>query len=258
MKYAICVVPVSPLRAEPSHKSEMVSQLLFGEFIEVKDTSEYWMKVNCRFDGYEGWVQCNQVEETTMEPVFNEEKYVTDWMGEITINGDPMKVPLGSCVYGTSGEKLKFGKMVISYLMSHPWDPSSIKPSPQLIEERCRYFLNTPYLWGGKSVFGIDCSGFTQTTLKFFNIRLLRDAYLQATQGETIRDLGRASCGDLAFFENSDGKITHVGILLGNGEIIHASGRVRIDRIDETGIINKDSCNKTHNLCLIKRYFSTI
>ncbi len=118
-------------------------------------------------------------------------------------------------------------------------------------------YLNTAYLWGGKSNFGIDCSGFSQTVYKFLHHRLLRDAWQQATQGEVVALLQDATCGDLAFFDSAEGKITHVGILLNDHEIIHASGKVRIDGIDNFGIVNRDSSVRTHQLRMIKRYFTS-
>jgi cell wall-associated NlpC family hydrolase len=110
-------------------------------------------------------------------------------------------------------------------------------------------------LWGGRSVFGIDCSGLTQAVYKFLNIQLLRDANQQATQGELVNFLQEARCGDLAFFDNEEGQIIHVGILLNNQEILHTSGKVRIDKIDNAGIINAETGERTQNLRIIKRYF---
>ena len=122
------------------------------------------------------------------------------------------------------------------------------------IKEISIQFLNTSYLWGGRSVFGIDCSGFVQQVFRFFNKPLQRDAYQQATDGEVVGFLQEAKCGDLAFFDNEEGKITHVGILYNADTIIHASGKVRIDKIDNMGIVNSDTGERTHNLRIIKRY----
>jgi cell wall-associated NlpC family hydrolase len=114
--------------------------------------------------------------------------------------------------------------------------------------------LNSTYLWGGRSVFGIDCSGFTQSVFKFLNVHLLRDAQQQATQGELVAFLQQAHCGDLAFFDDGEGHIIHVGILLNAHEIIHAAGKVRIDKIDNQGIIEADTGQRTQRLRIIKRY----
>jgi cell wall-associated NlpC family hydrolase len=134
------------------------------------------------------------------------------------------------------------------------WDPATAKKNAGSIRQIACKFLNTPYLWGGKTVFGIDCSGFTQTVLKFFNIPILRDAYQQATQGEPVGFLEEAKMGDLAFFDNEQGKITHVGILLNDHEIIHSSGKVRVDKIDNMGIVHSENFRRTHQLRVIKRF----
>ncbi len=119
----------------------------------------------------------------------------------------------------------------------------------------CYQFLNAPYLWGGKSVYGIDCSGLSQSVYRYLNIALPRDAWQQAERGTPVSSLKNSKCGDLCFFDNADGKITHVGILLNKKTIIHSSGKVRIDTISEEGIINGDNGEQTHHLKLIKRFF---
>jgi cell wall-associated NlpC family hydrolase len=131
---------------------------------------------------------------------------------------------------------------------------SSLVFNERNIKEKANTFLDTPYLWGGKSKCGIDCSGFCQQVFKIFGIVLPRDSYLQAELGEVVGFLEEARCGDLAFFDNEEGRITHVGILLGNNEIIHSSGKVRIDRIDHQGIINAETGVRTHRLRIIKSY----
>lgn len=135
------------------------------------------------------------------------------------------------------------------------WNPEEIKITPKIIKQVAYKFLNTSYLWGGKSVFGIDCSGFTQMTYKFINKQLPRDASQQAEKGDIVNFLQQANCGDLAFFDNEEGQIIHVGILLNQHEIIHSSGKVRIDKIDNQGIVNSETKQQTHRLRIIKRYF---
>jgi cell wall-associated NlpC family hydrolase len=126
--------------------------------------------------------------------------------------------------------------------------------TPESLKEKALQYLDTPYLWGGKTACGIDCSGFSQQVYKSFGIRLPRDSYQQAEMGEVVGFLVEATCGDLAFFDNDEGRITHVGIMLNNHEIIHSSGKVRIDKIDHQGIINAETGVRTHKLRIIKRY----
>jgi cell wall-associated NlpC family hydrolase len=135
------------------------------------------------------------------------------------------------------------------------WDPEEVKINPKQIKQIAFKFLNTSYLWGGKSVFGIDCSGYAQAVYKLLNVYLPRDAWQQAEAGTAVNFLQEAQCGDLAFFDNENGKIIHVGILLNDHEIIHSSGKVRIDKIDTQGILNLETKQRTHQLRIIKRYF---
>ena len=109
------------------------------------------------------------------------------------------------------------------------------------------------YLWGGRNALGIDCSGFTQMMYRIFGIQLPRDASEQVKIGETVDFLTEAQTGDLAFFENKDHKIIHVGMLMDNESIMHASGRVKINRIDATGIVSEEDGQHTHQLRIIKR-----
>lgn len=114
-------------------------------------------------------------------------------------------------------------------------------------------FLNTAYLWGGRSVFGIDCSGFVQVLMRFFGKKLPRDTANQAMVGEYLGFLQEAKCGDLAFFDDEDGRIIHAGLLLNDHEIIHAAGKVRIDDIDGAGILHRETGLRTHQLRVLKR-----
>jgi cell wall-associated NlpC family hydrolase len=256
MKYAVCCVPVCPMRAEAAHKSEMVSQLLFGECAEVVAAEKYFIKIKCLYDGYEGWCQRSQLAVTDTLPAGAANTiYVSDWTDTVTINNATAHIPMGSPIIQPANTDLQVGPYKIRYQAGNPWSATGVRPTDEAIRQRAFRFLNTAYLWGGRSVFGIDCSGFTQLVFRFFNIPLLRDAYLQASQGEGIGFLQEARCGDLAFFDNAEGRITHVGILLNDHEIIHASGKVRVDRIDNAGIINGDTGERTHQLRLMRRYW---
>ncbi|HEV7329558.1 MAG TPA: C40 family peptidase [Flavisolibacter sp.] len=255
MQPAICLLSVVPMRKEPSHRSEIVSQILFGEYVSMGEEKDDFVWVQCLYDGYEGWVQATQL--TPVKEVLNTSKYVGSTEDEVLLNGYTRMISIGSPVY-QPGEQLVFGKTKVQYLPGNDslWDISENKNSViEKLENVCLRYLYTPYLWGGKSIYGIDCSGFAQQVLKLFGVKLLRDAYLQAEQGTTIAHLEDAKLGDLAFFQNEKGRVTHVGILLSNESIIHAAGRVRVDTIDKSGITNTETGKRTHQLCAIRRFF---
>ena len=256
MRYAVCCVPVSPMRMEASHRSEMVSQQLFGEkSIVIEDAADNWAKISLKYDGYEGWVQQSHLAEIDEAHYLNVEKDLTEeWVNEVDYNGHIMFVPFGSSLSAFKNGKAFWRKNSVHF-KGKVWDPEEKKITPKLVKQIAFKFLNTSYLWGGKSVFGIDCSGYTQMVYKFLNRQLARDAWQQAGQGVVVNFLQEAHCGDLAFFDNEEGRITHVGILLNEHEIIHSSGKVRIDKIDTQGIMNLETRQRTHKLRIIKRYF---
>jgi gamma-D-glutamyl-L-lysine dipeptidyl-peptidase len=243
------------MRSEPSHKSEMVSQQLFGEKSFVIEKKGDWVKIQLRFDGYQGWVQQSHVVPID-EDIFNKnDKGLTqEWINEVDYNGHIMYVPMGSAVSAFKNG-MAFWRKNSVHFKGKTWEPEEVKINAKLIKQIAFKFLNTSYLWGGKSVFGIDCSGYTQMVYKFLNYSLPRDAWQQAEQGAAVNFLQEAHCGDLAFFDNEEGRITHVGILLNENEIIHSAGKVRIDKIDTEGILNLETKQRTHKLRIIKRYF---
>jgi gamma-D-glutamyl-L-lysine dipeptidyl-peptidase len=256
MQYMVCCVPVSPMRADVSHRSEMVSQQLFGEkSIILEKVDDNWVKIKLKYDGYQGWVQQSHLSEIDEEHYLKVDKDLTsDWVNEVDYNGHIMMVPMGSSLSAFRNGKAFWRKSSV-YFGGKVWNPDEIKINPKLVKQVAFKFLNTSYLWGGKSVFGIDCSGYAQMVYKFLNKQLPRDAWQQAEEGDVVNFLQEAQAGDLAFFDNEEGRITHVGILLNEHEIIHSSGKVRIDKIDTQGIMNLETKLRTHKLRIIKRYF---
>lgn len=255
MSYAVCCVPVAPVRIEPDHRTEMISQLLFGEccIITVIE-KDGWIKIVNKLDAYTGWCQLSHFQEIDDKQYYLEENNLTaDWVSEIDYNGHMMWVPIGSSLTALMNGNAFWRKNTVHY-KGNIWDAATAKQDAKTIKQLAFKFLNSTYLWGGRSVFGIDCSGFTQAVYKFLNVHLLRDAQQQATQGELVGFLQQAHCGDLAFFDNDEGQIIHTGILLNQHEIIHASGKVRIDKIDTEGIIHADTGMRTQKLRIIKRY----
>lgn len=274
--FALLRFAVSPLRAEPAHRSEMVSQLLFGELVEIQDRQEDWFLVRNIFDNYSGWIPAlmlwplsnSAANSLLLQPL----SFTTQLSQTLLWNHTPLVLPIGcplpqfqphgfSWENGVSLSLLEdqltsktddfFLKEIESFLEKKD-NTDSVEQWRRNIIKTALPLLNTPYLWGGRTNWGIDCSGFVQTVFKLNGIDLPRDAYQQAEKGQTLGFLEEAQPGDLAFFDNEMGRITHVGILLGKGKIIHASGNVRIDPIDHHGIVHQEWGRRTHRLRTIK------
>ncbi|MDX1278206.1 C40 family peptidase [Oceanihabitans sediminis] len=247
MQYGICNLSIVPLRFEPSDKAELVSQVLYGDYFKILEQRKSWSKIRIAFDGYEGWIDNKQYIEITEEQynsLNNQAPILSNDLIEFVQDKDNhlYSIPLGSTLNGLE-------------LLNHSFDGSVVKeiqPKEDVIKTAFS-FLNAPYLWGGKTPFGIDCSGFTQMVYKLNGYKLLRDASQQATQGEALSFIEESEPGDLAFFDNNEGDIVHVGIIMKDNYIIHAHGKVRIDRLDHSGIYNADKRMHTHKLRVIKK-----
>ena len=251
MQYGICNLAVTPLRASASDESEIVSQLVFGDFIEILEDGRPWIRVRNQFDGYEGWMDFKQVVYiseaeyeagiTIQHPVVNTKTCELEGpFGLLTIF-------LGAGLPYLENGKCRLGDQI--YELKQALPPISTKDVVKL----SKYYLNAPYLWGGKSMYGIDCSGLVQNVYKAVGIGLPRDASQQVSGGKTINWSGR-QVGDLIFYTTSSDKVTHVGILVSRDEIIHAHGRVRIDHVDSKGIYNDEQDKYTHKHHSIKRF----
>jgi len=245
MKQGICKLSNIPVRKEPSGTSEMVNMLLFGEQYEIIEKQNEWLNIIGLYDGYSGWINIKQHTELFGEcgnsHIISNFPFV-----KASINNTTHFLLPGSEIFNFNGNVAEIDTETITL-------NDSISIDKQTIVETALQYINAPYLWGGRSPFGIDCSGFTQVVFKIHGIKLKRDAYQQAEQGETVAFREIALPGDLAFFDNTEGKITHTGIMLDADRIIHASGQVRIDRIDQYGIIHSESGEYSHKLRIIKR-----
>lgn len=247
MQYGVCNLGIVPIRLEPTDTSEMVTQALYGDFFKVLEQRKKWSRIRFAYDKYEGWIDNKQYVE------IEEDQYVQLVNSDIALSKNLIQfvsddadsiypIPLGSDLNCLHILKQKFeGNMITE------------KSEKSKIIDTSFLYLNTPYLWGGKSPFGIDCSGFTQMVYKLNGYQLLRDASQQATQGAALSFIEESEPGDLAFFDNADGNIIHVGIIMKDNYIIHAHGKVRIDRLDHSGIYNIDKKMHTHRLRVIKK-----
>lgn len=258
MRYGICHLSVVPCRLEPSDKSEMVTQLLFGEVLKIYEEKRVgWRKIKTAFDEYDCWIdekQFIEINETEFERLNTSPIPVCGEMANIIKNEDNNSLTpilLGSSLPNFKSKKIRFNEFIFQF-DGQVIDTSQEQPKDNIVVNAMMY-LNSPYLWGGRSPFGIDCSGFTQVIYKLNGFKLPRDASQQSEIGDTLSFIEESESGDLAFFDNEEGNIIHVGIMLENNRIIHASGKVRIDKIDHQGIFNTESNTYSHRLRLIKK-----
>jgi len=267
MEFGICLQTVIPVRSEPSHKTEMVTQVLFGELFRILSSEKGWAKIQLAYDDCQGWIVLNQVQllsEKEFLYLFNAESAVTlDLVQLISNQTRHMIAPiiLGSSLPGfvngdftILNDRYFYDGAVatISPFENISTQQEQIKAKHSIIADAMLY-LNAPYLWGGRTPFGIDCSGLVQMVYKIKKIKLLRDASQQVTHGEPLNFVSEAEPGDLAFFDDEEGNITHVGIMIDNCRIIHASGKVKMDTIDHEGIYDAEEQRYTHKLRILKR-----
>jgi hypothetical protein len=251
--YGICDISCAPMRKEPSHRSEQVSELLFGDSFEILDEEKEWVQVRCSFDDYNGWIQQGQFTWYS-GPEFRHDKKKFhpcsyDILQPALSPKRQIPVLIGSSLPGYDGMQCRINKE--NFTVSGRVTNLKKTANDSFLIKTAMQYYNAPYRWGGKTPFGIDCSGFTQMVFKMMNIRIPRDAWQQAAQGELV-SLSEMRTGDLAFFGDEE-KITHTGIILPDAKIIHSSGKVKIDRLDERGIISAESNKITHKLRMIKR-----
>ncbi len=251
MALAYTIVPAAPVRASHSHKAEIVSQLLFGETADMLETQGEFVKIKCSYDGYEGWVQDRQLALHQAGPA---NSIVLPVPLTILCNSVQLHLSPGSML-PSEDTQWQVGPYQFSFNRAHADNAFlTVQTSAEGILKTAQQYLGTSYLWGGKSIFGLDCSGYTQQVFKIAGIRLPRDAWQQAEEGILVNALEEARPGDLAFFDNAAGRVNHVGILSSTRTIMHASANARHDAIDSRGIVHNELQEHTHNLKLIKRY----
>lgn len=254
--YGIVLLSMIPVRYEPAEQSEMVTQLLFGDTFTVVEKDGSWLHIRNDYDGYEGWIfertAYQLTEQDYKEILAHKSAVVSSFHATVTEEGQPpiFIVKGGSLPnYDAQNKTFQVGERLFHF------EGEITEPALNCRESMVAYaktFLNAPYLWGGRSAYGIDCSGFVQQVGKLVAIQLPRDASQQFPFGSEVSFLENAQAGDFAYFDNDEGNIIHVGMLLGKDKIIHASGQVRIDSIDQEGIYNLQLERYTHHLRVIK------
>lgn len=252
--FGICHLSTIPVRCRPSHRSELGSELLFGEGYELLEEQEDWLKIQCLWDRFIGWIHTSQYAATALtrdqlqacrayalevaQPAASKQHYLPILLGSSLRHFDGINCRLNQHRYTYSGQAIV---------------PTEVAPTPALAIRIARKYLYAPYRWGGRSPFGIDAPGLTQMIFKAMGIVMPRSAALQARRGRLIDFIHEAEIGDVAFFENDRGQVIHTGLILPDSQIIHASGTVRIDSLDHYGIYNHDTGRYTHKLRVIRR-----
>ncbi|MBA3647038.1 MAG: C40 family peptidase [Chitinophagales bacterium] len=253
MNFGIGDLSVIPLREQPSEKSEMVSQLLFGEVFEILENREKWTKVHTYSDNYIGWINEKQYQPIS-STVYKE---LTSMPVICSLLPLALARSENKNIYISMGSSLPFfnnNKFMINEEIFQLEEMTlQTEMNNESICALALCFLNAPYLWGGRSIFGVDCSGLINVVYKMAGIRLKRDAWQQSEEGILLSFIEETRPGDIAFFHNEDGKVIHAGIILEDQRIIHASGCVRIDQIDHFGIYNQTQKKYTHQLRLLRR-----
>jgi gamma-D-glutamyl-L-lysine dipeptidyl-peptidase len=257
MEKGILLIPLMPVRLENSDSSEMVTQVLFGECFQIHEETDKWAFIRLERDNYEGWADKKMIHKlspqlyeelkntnteiisSVVTKVYSEKSFAELWL---PAGSEIYKYNIDGNSFNIAGEKFIFKEV----------PEISPKKSRESIVNSAAKFLNAPYLWGGKSFMGIDCSGLTQLIMKIHGINIPRDAKYQVETGKTLSFIEEAKPGDLAYFDDEKGDITHVGIITDNQTIIHASGKVRKDRFDQQGIFSMEMNRYTHKLRIIK------
>ena len=259
MSYGICPLSIVPIRNSSNQKSEMISQLLFGEVVEIlEQKGKQWVKIRCQADNFVGWVATNQLKAITpseFESFQENFAFCLDIMQPVMATNHFIPITLGAKLPNFDGIRFQLGEETFTFSGQAVFH-QDIEPNADFIIKMAKRFLNAPYLWGGRSPFGIDGDGLVQLVYSLAGINLPREVALQVHEGHLVDFMEETQAGDIAFFENRNGKITHTGIILPNQTILHAFGKVRIDRVDHFGIFNEKHAKYTHRLRVVKRVLS--
>ena len=256
----ISLYSVIPVRAEAREGAEQNTQMLFGELAQVLEEQDRWTRIRLDSDGQEGWVDAKMIapiagdDLKAYKAALKKAATVAFPMTYAVSENNGQTIPLTAGTKLTNYQDGRFEVLGVGFRI----DPSMVITAPRELNQETllqtvRFFLNTPYLWGGKNALGMDCSGFTQIVMSLFGKSLLRNASEQVTQGDPVNDLSQAKAGDLAFFDHEDGRISHVGIVIDAERIIHCSGRVKVEKLDPTGIFNAETGEYSHHLTQIRR-----
>lgn len=257
---ALSLHSVVPVRAEAREGAEQLTQMLFGETCVVLEQQPRWMRIRLDLDGQEGWVDRKMIAPMTQQEAadymaaYARAAQVVFPVAYAVSENNGQTIPLTAGTRLPHYEDGRFEVLGVAFRI----DPTMVAYQPlsldlQTLQQTVRFFLNVPYLWGGKNALGMDCSGFTQIVMSLFGKTLLRNASEQATQGQAITHLSDAQAGDLVFFDHEDGRISHVGIVLDSERVIHCSGRVKVEKLDQAGIYSAEQGDYTHHLVQIRR-----
>jgi len=235
----------------------MVSQLVFGERVQGLEQQGNWLKIRNESDAYEGWATSYMLTSVSGSQANGTPFYRFISSNEPVLfdeSGRSMHLPIGAVIPSAEPYMSKDHLQIGERRWRIYQDALFLSINPSELLSFAQRLLYTPYLWGGRSSYGIDCSGFTQLCYKVCGIAIPRDSGQQWKAAKQISWASRKPT-DLVFF-NQNGKpnISHVGILMNANEIIHASGRVRIDSIQAEGIIRKSDQKLTHQFVGIGRF----
>ena len=256
----IALHSVVPVRTEAREGAEQSTQMLFGELCTILEQIPRWNRIKLHSDGQEGWVDAKMIspmnteEEQSYRAALKDTAVVAMPMAYAVSENNGQTIPLTAGTRLTHYKDGRFEVLGVGFRI----DPSMVLAAPlemnqENLLQAVRFFLNIPYLWGGKNAMGMDCSGFTQVVMSMFGKSILRNAGEQVTQGRAVAKLENVQAGDLVFFDHEDGKISHVGIAIDAERVIHCSGRVKVEKLDETGIFSAEQGVYTHHLAAIRR-----